>query len=93
MTAASHDDDLSTMSCTEVLERIYEYLDGELTTEVEQRIHDHLAFCRRCYPHFRHEEVFLRFIARRAQLEEAPPALRRRILRMLVDEEAARGGE
>lgn len=81
------------MSCAEVLERIYEFLDGELTAVVEQRIRGHLALCRRCYPHFRHEEVFLRFIERRAQIEQAPPALRRKIMQMLVNEEASRHPE
>lgn len=85
--------DLSSMPCNEVLERIYEFLDGELTPEVEQRIRQHLAVCRKCYPHFRHEEVFLRFLERRAMLLKAPPALRRRIMQMLVDEEASRTAE
>ncbi|HEX8715662.1 MAG TPA: mycothiol system anti-sigma-R factor [Gemmatimonadaceae bacterium] len=78
------------LKCAEVLTRIYEFLDGELTERVEQDIRDHLAICRNCYPHFRHEEVFLQFLARRAQIEKAPPALRRRIMKMLVDAEAAR---
>lgn len=82
--------DLSSMPCAEVLERIYEFLDGELTVEVDERIREHLAVCRKCFPHFRHEEVFLRFIERRATILKAPPALRRRIMQMLVDEEASR---
>lgn len=81
------------MSCTEVLERIYEYLDGELTPDVEAHIREHLAMCRKCYPHFRHEEVFLRFLERRELLVKAPPPLRRRIMQMLVDEEASRSAE
>src|SRR6185437_3919842 len=35
MSTNPHADDRSHMTCTEVLERIYDYLDGELTTEVE----------------------------------------------------------
>lgn len=81
------------MTCAEVLERIYEFLDGELTAEVEGEIRRHLACCRQCYPHFRHEEVFLRFLERRSQIVKAPPALRRKIMQMLIDEEAARQPE
>lgn len=81
------------MTCASVLEKIYEYLDGELTADVEQRIREHLAVCQSCFPHFRHEEVFLRFIERRAQIVAAPPSLRRRIMQMLVNEEAARRPE
>lgn len=93
MTTTDNSDDSTTMSCSEVLERIYEFLDRELTAEVEERIRAHLAMCKRCFPHFRHEEVFLQFIERRAQIEHAPPALRRKIMRMLVDEEASRSPE
>jgi mycothiol system anti-sigma-R factor len=81
------------MTCAEALEKIYEFLDGELTSEVEERIREHLAICRQCHPQFRHEEVFLRFLEKRAQIVSAPPALRRRIMRMLVDREAARHEE
>ncbi|HKT08373.1 MAG TPA: zf-HC2 domain-containing protein [Gemmatimonadaceae bacterium] len=90
MSTNPHTDDPSHISCTEVLERIYEYLDGELTPEVELQIRDHLACCRRCFPHFRHEQVFLRFLERRSTILKAPPALRRRIMQMLIDEEASR---
>jgi anti-sigma factor (TIGR02949 family) len=83
-------EDETSVTCATVLEKIYEFLDGELTADIEERIREHLAICRHCYPHFRHEEVFLRFIERRAQIAKAPPALRRRIMQMLVNEEAAR---
>ena len=90
MSTTPYPDDQSSLSCTEVLERIYEYLDGELTSDVEVQIREHLACCRRCYPHFRHEQVFLRFLERRATFAKAPPALRRRIMQMLIDAEASR---
>jgi mycothiol system anti-sigma-R factor len=78
------------MPCDAVLERIYEFLDGELTSEVDAKIRDHLGKCSYCYPHFRHEEVFLRFLERRAQIEKAPPSLRRRIFKALLDDEIER---
>lgn len=81
------------MTCAQAIEKIHEFLDGELTPAVEESIRAHLAICRHCYPHFRHEEVFLRFLERRKQIEKAPPELRRRIMQMLIDEEAAREPE
>jgi mycothiol system anti-sigma-R factor len=87
MTGPNDGDD---MPCDAVLERIYEFLDGELTSDVDEQIRAHLATCRTCYPHFRHEEVFLRFLERRAQIEKAPPSLRRRIFKRLLDDEIAR---
>jgi mycothiol system anti-sigma-R factor len=88
MTGPHHGDE---MPCDAVVERIYEFLDGELTSDVDAQIRDHLAKCTSCYPRFRHEEVFLRFLERRAQIEKAPPSLRRRIFKALLDDEIARG--
>jgi mycothiol system anti-sigma-R factor len=87
MIGADNGDDLP---CDAVIERIYEFLDGELTSDVDARIRDHLARCGTCYPHFRHEEVFLRFLERRVQIEKAPPSLRRRIFKKLLDDEIDR---
>jgi mycothiol system anti-sigma-R factor len=78
------------MPCDDVIERMYEFLDGELTSDVDAKIRDHLSWCTKCYPHFRHEEVFLRFLERRAQIEKAPPSLRRRIMKQLLDDEIDR---
>lgn len=83
----------TSLTCAQAIEKIYEFLDGELTLAAEEGIRAHLAVCRSCYPNFRHEEVFLRFVERRAQIEKAPPELRRRIMRMLLEEEAAREPE
>jgi anti-sigma factor (TIGR02949 family) len=74
------------LSCAEVLDRIYEFLDGELSPDVDARIREHLEACAECFPHFEHERVFLRFLERRAQIERAPPALRRRIFQALLVE-------
>ncbi|HET7552100.1 MAG TPA: zf-HC2 domain-containing protein [Gemmatimonadaceae bacterium] len=89
----TRDDTATSLTCAQAIEKIYEYLDGELTPQVEEGIRAHLAICRKCYPNFRHEEVFLRFLEQRARLEKAPPELRRRIMQMLMDEEAAREPE
>ncbi len=89
----TRDEPATSLTCAEAIEKIYEFLDGELTPDVEEGIRAHLVVCRKCYPSFRHEEVFMRFIAQRAQIEAAPPELRRRIMQMLLDEEAAREPE
>lgn len=86
-------DDLHELDCDEALERVYEYLDGELTESVERAIRRHLAACARCEPRFEHERVFKEFIAQRAKLEQASPELRRRILQRLVDEATRRASE
>lgn len=86
----SRQTDRSTLTCAEAVERMYEFLDGELTPEVDALIREHLALCARCVPEFEHERVFLRFLERRAAIVKAPPSLRRRIFQALLDEEAAR---
>jgi anti-sigma factor (TIGR02949 family) len=89
----TRNDAATSLTCAQAIEKIYEFLDGELTPQVEEGIRAHLAICRKCYPSFRHEEVFLRFLEQRARMEAAPPELRRRIMQMLMDEEAAREPE
>jgi mycothiol system anti-sigma-R factor len=79
--------------CQEALERVFEYLDGELTPEVERAIQAHLAECAECEPKFEHDRVFLAFISQRVRMEKAPPELRRRIMRELVDEATRRASE
>ena len=65
---------------------MYEFLDGELTSDVDKKIREHLAVCQRCFPEFEYERVFLRFLERRTQIEKAPPSLRRRIFQALLIE-------
>jgi mycothiol system anti-sigma-R factor len=76
--------------CEDVIERMYEFLDGELSPDVDEKIRHHLQCCQRCFPEFEYERVFLRFLERRGQIEKAPPSLRRRIFQALLNEEAAR---
>lgn len=93
MSTDSSPTDPSSLDCDEALERLFEYLDGELNEDVEKAIEQHLAACARCEPKFAHERVFLQFIAKRAHLEQAPPELRKRLLRELMDAERRRSNE
>ena len=79
--------------CQRTLEKLYEFLDGELTPDVDEQIRAHLAECRGCFPHFEYERVFLRFMEKRVAIEKAPPSLRRKILAALMNEEVARSEE
>lgn len=74
------------ITCQEALEHVFEYLDQELTPEVEAEVRGHLAACVRCTSRFGFEEVFLRFLEAKSRAQHAPPELRRRILeRLLLD--------
>jgi len=74
------------MKCRECVEHLYEYLDRELTPELEQEIRAHLVKCPPCGEQHDFEELFLKFLHARCSTAGAPVALRRRILMELFDE-------
>jgi anti-sigma factor (TIGR02949 family) len=72
------------ISCKDVMERLWDYLDGELPPEQMQALADHLAECRRCFPQYRFEFVFLEALARqRARTPGPSEALVERV-RLLI---------
>jgi anti-sigma factor (TIGR02949 family) len=74
------------VSCQEAADHLYEWLDGELDPEMARRVGTHLEVCARCYPVLVFERSFRDAVARVAREEEAPPALKRRVLRELEGE-------
>lgn len=72
------------MNCREVLDVLYEYLDGELTPPRAAAVREHLRACAGCFGLSRFEDNFLRFLEARARARYAPDALRRRILERLL---------
>jgi mycothiol system anti-sigma-R factor len=65
--------------CREVLDRVFEYLDGEMTHVDIERIRQHLDECAPCLKEYDLDEV-LKALVRRACCESAPQTLRARIL-------------
>ena len=74
------------MKCRECVDHLYEYLDRELTPELEREIRAHLDGCPPCGEHYDFESLFLKFVRVRCRAQGAPPALRRRILEQLLEE-------
>ncbi|HYT03973.1 MAG TPA: mycothiol system anti-sigma-R factor [Gemmatimonadales bacterium] len=74
------------MNCRECTEHLYEYLDRELTPQLEQEIRQHLVECPPCGEHFDFEKLFLAFLRARCRAQGAPTELKQRILRELFDE-------
>jgi mycothiol system anti-sigma-R factor len=70
------------MDCDGAVERVYHYLDGELTVWKRQAITRHLDECPPCAQGFYFEIEIRRVIASRCR-DEAPAALRRRIAESL----------
>ena len=72
------------VSCRDVIEQLWDYLDGELAPERVEEFAAHLAQCARCYPQYRFEFAFLEALARqRVRLPRPPQALAERV-RQLV---------
>ena len=79
MSDAPHDID-----CEEALERLYDYLDGELTDVRREEVQYHLALCAPCLKRATFESAYVRFLEARARARGAPDHLRRRILERLL---------
>lgn len=74
-----------TISCQEALDRVYGYLDGELEPDWTEKVRAHVEHCRRCYPYFNFERIFLDHIRSRGLRPEKSERLERRILEILRD--------
>jgi mycothiol system anti-sigma-R factor len=75
------------MDCDGAVERVYHYLDGELTVWKRQAIARHLDECPPCAQGFYFEIEIRRVIASCCR-DEAPAALRRRIAEQLEQAQA-----
>lgn len=75
--------------CREALDRLYHYLDGELTESRRQEIKDHLESCMPCLEAFDFEAELKLLIARRCR-DDVPAHLRLRVIQAIA--EASAGG-
>ncbi len=66
--------------CSEVLDRVYEYLDGEMTHEDVVRVRQHLEECGPCLREHELDRMLKALVRRSCGGEPAPEDLRRRIL-------------
>jgi len=74
------------ISCMEALERVHEYLDGELTEDSYQDVAHHFEVCQKCYPHLRLEERFREALRQSREKEKCPDHLRTQVLDLLASE-------
>jgi mycothiol system anti-sigma-R factor len=76
------DDASEVADCREAVERLYYYLDGELTVERRTVIQRHLDECHDCIEAYEFEAE-LRIAISRSCREEVPPALIARVAQAL----------
>ena len=72
------------LSCRELIEQLWDYVDGELPPRRIERITDHLAACLRCYPHYRFAFAFLEALARQRDLLPGPTQALVQRVRLLI---------
>ena len=70
--------------CQESVDRLYEYLDGELTPAADAEIRMHLEACAHCLALFDFETAYVRFLQARTRAAGAPAHLKERILQDLL---------
>ncbi|MDP9396526.1 MAG: mycothiol system anti-sigma-R factor [Actinomycetota bacterium] len=68
------------MPCLDVLRRVYEYLDGEVTREDLGKIRAHLDECAPCLREYGLEDAVKTLVRRACTAESAPEDLRLRVL-------------
>lgn len=68
------------VSCSEVLDRVYWYLDREISPEDCESIKQHLDECGPCLREFGLEEAVKRLVAKHCGCDAAPSGLRDKIL-------------
>ncbi len=76
------------LNCEESLARVYEYLDGELDAAEHDAVRKHLEKCRRCYPHFDFERLFLDYVHELGAAETSNPGLATRVRELIAAEPA-----
>ncbi len=66
--------------CSEVLARVYNYLDGEIGNKDLSKIRQHLDECGPCLREYGLEEVVKKLVHKHCGSEEVPRDLRARVL-------------
>lgn len=78
----------SDVDCSQSIQRLYHYLDGELTDDRRKEIQRHLDECPPCVEAFDFETELRQVIANRCR-DHVPPSLLDRV-RVAIDEEERR---
>ena len=72
--------DAAGTDCSEVLHRVYEYLDGEMTRDDTDKIAHHLEACSPCLKQYDLDQALKALVKRSCACEEAPEGLRTQIM-------------
>ncbi|AFR08279.1 MULTISPECIES: mycothiol system anti-sigma-R factor [Nocardiopsis] len=82
--SGGHDKAESDTPCSEVLDKLYTYIDGELEESNCDEVRRHLDGCGPCLDEYGLEEAVKKLVAKHCGCDTAPPELRTRILGRLA---------
>lgn len=72
------------MDCVAAMERLFEWLDGELETGEAEHVAQHFQMCANCYPHLTFEQAFREALRRAGEGDDRfPDSVRGQILAAL----------
>jgi mycothiol system anti-sigma-R factor len=75
--------------CTEVLDAVYSYLDGEMSTSDCAKIKQHLDECGPCLREFGLEEAVKRLVHKHCGCDPAPEGLRAKVMVKIREAQAS----
>lgn len=73
------------LDCAEVLDQVYEYLNGELGEDSIAQVKGHLEDCSPCLQEFGLEEAVRKLVASSCACEPAPERLRQQIMGRITE--------
>lgn len=74
------------ITCMEALEKLYEYLDGEMEGVSGEQVSKHLEICKNCYPHLQLEKSFREAVHRVQVGEVCPEEVKQKVMDSLMAE-------
>ncbi|HET6966674.1 MAG TPA: mycothiol system anti-sigma-R factor [Ornithinibacter sp.] len=81
---AGHDTHAGHGDCSEVLHRIYEYLDGEMSADDVRRVASHLSECQPCLAEHDLDVALKEAVRRSCTGDVAPAAVRLQIIQRIT---------
>ena len=73
------------MRCDQVMDQLWEFLDGELPPEEEAALQRHLDVCAACFPQYDFRRAFLAYLRTLAHRDRAPVEVRRHVFDRLLE--------
>lgn len=73
--------------CEHVMDRLWEFLDGELENGDKVAVRRHLEICNRCFPQYDFQRAYFEFTRQVRDSDTAPSELRRRLFRAILEAE------